>query len=137
MPAGRKLKNGLTAVQEKYCRERAKGKTQQAAYAASHPNSKATTKTQREEACKQESKERIRKRIEELQDMVDAGLLPTLEQIQMDLMKIAEDESKPEGVRLKAYDQLTRMRGGYRDRVEVDAGVSMDGFKSALSDLLQ
>lgn len=137
MPAGRKLKNGLTAVQEKYCRERAKGKTQEQAYRASHPDSRASNKSQAEIACRTERKEIIQKRLAELQDMVDAGLLPTLEQIQMDLMKIAEDESKPEGVRLKAYDQLTRMRGGYRDRVEVDAGVSMDGFKSALSDLLQ
>ena len=136
MPKGKILKNGLTAAQEKYCRERAKGKTQQQAYAASHPESKATTKTQREMASVQERKEAMRRRIAELQDRVDAGLIPTLEQIQSDIADMAADHDRPDAIRLKAYDQLTRMRGGYKDTLAVSAGVSIDDRRAALADLL-
>lgn len=136
MSSGRKLKNGLTAQQERYCRERAKGKTQQAAYAASHPNSPATRKSQDEMACRMERQEKIRKRIEELQARVDAGLVLSLEQIQADISDIAADEENPKAIRLKAFDQLTRMRGGYKDAVQVSGDVTIAGRGEALKDLL-
>lgn len=130
------MKNGLTAVQEKYCRERAKGKTQGEAYAASHPDSKASIKSQKEIACRTERMEKMRQRIAELQDRVDAGLIPTLEQIQSDIADMAGDPDRPDAIRLKAYDQLTRMRGGYKDSVSVSGTVSIDDRRGALSDLL-
>ena len=136
MPAGKKLKNGLTAVQEKYCRERALGKTQKDAYTASHPNSKASGKSREDMATRMERKELLRQRIAELQDRVDAGLIPSLEQIQADIADMAADESRPDAIRIKAYDQLTRMRGGYRDAVSVTGSVSIDDRRSALADLL-
>lgn len=134
-PAGSN-KHNLTAAQEKYCRERAKGKTQAEAYRAANKGSEATKKTQAESACRMEKMEKIRKRIEELQAQVDAGLIPTLEQIQTDVANMAADESRPDAIRLKAYDQLTRMRGGYKDTLSVSAGVSIDDRRAALADLL-
>lgn len=129
-------KTGLTAAQERYCRERAKGLEQADAYRKANPRSTATRKTQGESASRMERLEPIRRRIAELQAQVDAGLIPTLEQIQGDLVKIASDESKPDGVRLKAYDQLTRMRGGYDDRVRVTGQVTLDGRFGQISDIL-
>ena len=123
-------------MQEKYCRERAKGKKQLDAYRAANKSSTATIKSQKEQACRMEALEPIRNRIAELQAQVDAGLIPTLEQIQSDIAQIAADKSKSDGVRLKAYDQLTRMRGGYSDSVHVTAQVSLDGRGGALADLL-
>lgn len=136
MPKGKILKNGLTAVQEKYCRERAKGKTQKDAYAAAHPHSKASSKSMEDMASREERKETMRRRIAELQDRVDAGLIPTLEQIQSDIADMAADHDRPDAIRLKAYDQLTRMRGGYKDNISVTAGVSIDDRRAALADLL-
>lgn len=136
MPSGKKLKNGLTAVQEKYCIERAKGKTQRAAYAASHPESTASTKSQREIAARTEKMQIIQDRIAALQARVDAGLIPTLEQIQSDIADMAGDPDRPDAIRLKAYDQLTRMRGGYKDSVSVSGTVSIDDRRGALSDLV-
>lgn len=136
MPSGRKLKNGLTATQEKYCRERAKGKTQRDAYTASHPESRALSTSKDVIACREEKKEIIRKRIEELQARVEAGLIPTLEQIQSDIADMAGDPDRPDAIRLKAYDQLTRMRGGYKDSVSVSGTVSIDDRRGALSDLV-
>lgn len=136
MPDHKKLKSGLTPVQEKYCRERAKGKTQRAAYAASHPGSAASRESQDQQACRMERNEIIRKRIEELQARVDAGLIPTLEQIQSDIADMAGDPKRPDAIRLKAYDQLTRMRGGYKDSVSVSGSVSIDDRRGALSDLV-
>lgn len=136
MRAAKSSKTGLTAAQERYCRERAKGLEQAAAYKKANPRSVATKKTQAEQACRMEALEPIRNRIAELQAQVDAGLIPTLEQIQSDIAQIAADKSKSDGVRLKAYDQLTRMRGGYTDHVAVTAQVSLDGRGGALADLL-
>lgn len=137
MAGRKKLINGLTAQQEKFCRERAAGKTQRAAYAASHPDSTASTKSQREIASRMESNELMQKRIADLQKQVDAGLIPTLEQIQSDISRMAADPDRPDAIRLKAYDQLTRMRGGYKDSVSVSGSVSIDDRRGALSDLVE
>lgn len=127
MSSGRKLKNGLTATQERYCRERAKGKTQREAYVASHPDNTASRKSQDEQACRMERNELLRKRIEALQEQVDAGLILDLEQIQATISSMVTDEERPDAIRLKAADQLTRMRGGYRDNVQISADVSYGG----------
>lgn len=136
MAGRKKLQNGLTAVQEKFCMERAKGKTQQQAYAASHPNSTASLKSQYEIGARMESNELLRKRIADLQKQVEAGLILDLAQIQTMISGMAADPDRPDVIRLKAADQLTRMRGGYKDSIDVSARVSIDDRRAALADLL-
>lgn len=137
MRAADSNKHKLTAAQERYCRERVKGKTQAEAYRIANKGSTATKKTQAESACRMEKLDKIRARMEELQAQVDAGLIPTLEQIQSDIADMAADPDRPDAIRLKAYDQLTRMRGGYKDSVSVSGTVSIDDRRGALSDLVE
>lgn len=137
MAGRKKLQNGLTAQQERFCRERAAGKTQQQAYAASHPKSTASTKSQREIGARMESNELLQKRIADLQKQVEAGLILDLEQIQTMISGMAADPDRPDAIRLKAADQLTRMRGGYRDNVQVTADVSYSGRLGGSADDFQ
>ena len=129
-------KNKLTPAQEKYCRARAEGMLQAEAYRKSRPHSRATRKTQQEEASKQERLEKIQKRIAELREQAAAGAIMQAQEIQAELAGMASDTSKPDGVRLKALDQLTRMQGGYNDAVRVSAGITVDDRAAALADIL-
>ena len=83
-----------------------------------------------------ESNELLQKRIADLQKQVEAGLILDLEQIQTMISGMAADPDRPDAIRLKAADQLTRMRGGYKDTLSVSAGVSIDDRRAALADLL-
>lgn len=68
----------------------------------------------------------------------EAGAIADIHQIQADVAAIALDEDKPDGVRLKAYDQLTRMQGGYKDGIDVrtSGAIGVDVRRSALADVL-
>ena len=136
----KKDKRGLTRRQEAYCKERMKGKTQAEAYKDAGYSEKNTHKSNKELACRLEKIEVVKKRLEELQAQVDAGALASLDQIAADLLQIASDPNRPDSIRLKAYDQLTKMRGGYSDNINLSStgtlGISIEDKKAVIQSLL-
>lgn len=125
--------NGLTPQQEAYCRSRAAGRTPGEAYRDAHGDDVLNPSGKAKEY---DDLDKIRLRIQSLRDQVSENLIVELEEIKADLTKIATDESRPDGVRLKAYDQITRMIGGYRDRLEVTGQFGIQETENALSGLL-
>lgn len=126
--------NGLTAAQEAYCRSRAAGRTANEAYRDAHGDD-ATNVTVK--AREYDDLDKVRLRIKSLRDQVSENLIVELEEIKADLTKIATDENRPDGVRLKAYDQITRMIGGYQDRLEVSGQFGVQERVDALSALMR
>lgn len=126
--------NGLTPAQEAYCRARAAGITPTDAARIARPD--ASYATARNTGKGYEDLEKVRARIASLRSQVSENLITELEEIKADLTRIATDESRPDSVRLKAYDQLTRMNGGYRDKIELSGEFGVQDKKDALSDLL-
>lgn len=134
--SGRKA-DVLTAKQEAYCIARAMGKDRMEAYKAYCPNTKASKGTMYANTSRLEKLEKIQNRIAELQAIAVADAIPSIQQIQADLVTIATDESRPDAIRLKAYDQLTRMKGGYNDTISVENKLTLKERKGALSDLIE
>lgn len=126
--------NGLTPQQEMYCRARLVGRTPSQAYRDANPE--ASTGYEYVAGRKLEEMERIKERIQALRDMTEAQVVVGCDEIKAELTRIFLDEDRPDGVRLKAGDQLTRMIGGYRDKIEVAGEFSMQEKMDALSDLL-
>ena len=126
--------NGLTAAQEAYCRARAAGSTPTDAARMAEPE--VSYQTAAKHGKDYEDLEKVRHRIASLREQVSQNLITELEEIKADLTRIATDENRPDGVRLKAYDQLTRMIGGYRDKIELSGEFGIEEKKTALSDLL-
>lgn len=127
-------KNGLTPQQEMYCRARLVGRTPSQAYRDSHPD--ACANYEYVAGKKMDEMQRIKERIQALRDMTEEQVVAGCDEIKAELTRIFLDESRPDGVRLKAGDQLTRMLGGYRDKIEVSGEFSIQEKKDALSDLL-
>lgn len=139
MASGRAAKtdrNKLTPAQEKYCRARAAGMLQGEAYAKANKDSTASKRSQQQIASRQERLQKIQDRIAELREQAAAGAIMQAQEIQAELAGMAADTSRPDGVRLKALDQLTRMQGGYRDSVELYGGFTVDDRRAALADIL-
>lgn len=132
-----KRKNGLTDKQEAFCQARAKGMTQVDAYRAAGYSQKQKPEAFSCNARQLGRLDYIKNRIAELQAQVDAGAILDVKQIAADLAVIAGDENKPDGVRLKAYDQLTRILGGYNDTtaVTLSAALSLDDTRAAIESL--
>lgn len=133
-----KRANGLTDKQEKFCQERAKGKTQLDAYKTAY-DGKSSDSVQTTKAYELSKIDKIKNRIAELQKQVDAGAIYSLNQIQAELANMAGDEERPDGVRLKAFDQLTRMQGGYTDngQITVSGSIGLSQLSDSISDLLE
>lgn len=126
--------NGLTADQEAYCRARAAGLTPAQAYRNANPD--ASANYEYVAGKKLDDLEKVRLRIQSLRSQISDNLIVELEEIKADLTRIATDENRPDGVRLKAYDQITRMIGGYRDKLEVSGQFGVKETEDALSGLL-
>ena len=127
-------KNGLTPQQEMYCRARLVGRTPSQAYRDAYPEKAAGYEYTA--GKKMDEMQRIKDRIQALRDMTEEEVVVGCDEIKAELTRIFLDESRPDGVRLKAGDQLTRMLGGYRDKLEVSGEFSIEEKKTALSDLL-
>ena len=120
MPRKKSIERGeLSPANEKYCQARADGMSQRKAYQASRPDSKASPEAADVIACRIESDDKIALRIEELKRRAAAGLILTRDEIAADLATMASDTSRSDGIRLKAYDQLSRIVGAYEDRQNV------------------
>jgi hypothetical protein len=115
-----KDKNGLTPRQEKYARARAEGLTQRQAYKASHEGITQANKTIDENACRLERQSKVKARIDALKELTANTAALTREDIAASLADIAADTSKSDGIRLKAFDQLSRIIGAYDDRQSLD-----------------
>lgn len=136
MRAAKTDNNKLTPAQERYCRNRAAGMVQADAYRKANKGSQASKKSQCEIASRQERLQKIQDRIAELREQAAAGAIMQAQEIQAELAGMAADTSRPDGVRLKALDQLTRMQGGYNDALRVSAGLTVDDRAAALADIL-
>lgn len=138
----RKLNSrGLTPKQEKFCQELViNGKTQQDAYKSVYDCENMTPKSVKECASRNAAIDKVKARLAELQAQVDAGGLATLDQIAADLLQIATDKNRPDTVRLKAYDQLSKLQGGYSQNVNVSAtgtlGLSLADKEAVIKSLL-
>lgn len=134
----RNQKSGLTFKREKFAKGLAAGMTQVAAYRAAY-NASGNQATDIPEASRLAHLDEIKARLAELQAQADAGAVANLEQIAADLYRIAGDESKPDGVRLKAYDQLIKMQGGYTDNYNISArgSIGIAGIEDTIADMLE
>lgn len=126
--------NGLTAAQEAYCRSRAAGRAPIDAARDASPGVSYQVAKNRSDGY--EALEKVRIRIQGLRDQVTENLIVELGEIKADLTRIATDENRPDGVRLKAYDQITRMLGGYQDRLEVSKTPGVEEIENKLAGLL-
>ena len=115
-----KDKHGLTPRQEKYAMARAEGKTQRQAYKEAYNTPTMTDKTIDEEACRLDNLRKVSARIQALKDLTAHTAALTREDIAASLADIAADTSKSDGIRLKAFDQLSRIIGAYDDRQALD-----------------
>lgn len=126
--------NGLTKDQEMYCRARLAGLTPSQAYREAYPDKSESYSYVA--GKKMDEMDRIRQRIQALRDMTEEQLVVGCEEIKAELTSIFLDTDRPDGVRLKAGDQLTRMLGGYRDKLEVSGQFGIQETEDALSGLL-
>lgn len=128
------------ARKEKYCQARADGLSQRKAYQASHPGTKAKPEAQDAIASRLERDVKIKQRIDELKRRAAAGLILSRDEIAADLATMASDDSRPDYIRLKAYDQLSRVVGAYDDHAQVDVRavvLTAEDKASALKAFLQ
>lgn len=122
---GQKNKYGLTDRQNKYCLERAKGKTQRQAYKAAYPNNKSKDVTIDQAACRLETNSNVIARLEMLRAMDNNRSIAGRDDIAKDLSIIASDVNNSLSNRLKAYDQLARLQGCYSDGPIVNVNQSV------------
>ena len=133
-------KKKLTVKAEKYCRARVNGMSQRQAYkAAGYGTGKAKPTSMDHSACLLEKKEHIQARLAELSALADAGAIMESVHIQTALTETAIDQSKPDSVRLKAIDQLSRIKGLYSDSVKIESmhSVTIDDKRDYMRNLLQ
>lgn len=121
MEDSREAKNsyGLTLEQERYCMERVKNKSPKEAYLGATTDENVSSQAAALRGNRMEKMEAVQRRLTELQALVNAKAIATAQQIQADLFLIASDETIATGTRLKAYDQLARMLGAYKDGLTV------------------
>lgn len=136
-----KNSRGLTAMQERYCRELVlEDKTQTQAYKDAGYGKGSTDKTCKEAASKLTKLEYMQKRIKELQAQVDAGAILNAKQIQAEVANIAMDPESSKNIKLKAFDQLSRMQGAYTDNTNVNTtvtgGLTLEDKRAAVQSLL-
>ncbi len=115
MPFSSKTGKPLTPRQERYVRERLKGKTAVQSYTDAGYSPKGSRKTVSHNAYTLDKDERIRAKLADLTRRADAGMIMDARQIQQTLTDMAYDESKPDGIRLKAIDQLSKIQALYSD----------------------
>lgn len=94
--------------------------TQRQAYKTSHEGITQAPKTIDENACRLERQSKVKARIDALKDLTAHTAALTREDIAASLADIAADTSKSDGIRLKAFDQLSRIIGAYDDRQALD-----------------
>lgn len=119
------MSDKLTIKQSKYCDERIKGKSQRQAYKSAFNPPNTQDKDIDVNACKLESTTKIKQRLDYLRSLNSADSIATKEDIAKELMLIASDSAKSDSVRLKAYEQLSKLQGFYDSSVNVNLSGSI------------
>lgn len=130
----------LTPLQERYCQNRVKGMGKTAAYrAAGYAQNKLNPKIDNVNAIKVDSKEKVRERINYLNSLAESGMILNREQIAAKLTDMSLDETKPDGIQLKALDQLSKVTGLYTDQTNIGIvnQINIDDKLSAIVESLQ
>lgn len=86
-PRSKAYAEKLTPQQDRYCVERAKGETQEAAYRAAYPKSKGKPETLRKEAKKLDRQLKVRQRIAALMDVANEAAIKELTVGKIDVMR--------------------------------------------------
>ena len=133
----KKGSDGLTAAQRDYCRRRAEGATQRTAYRESIAKPDIKTASLDQSAARLERMEAVKNKIEYYRQLHDHAGAMEVQDIAAMLQEMASDETRPDGIRLKAADQLTRIRGGYSDGLRVDVQGASGDRVDALMRLLK
>lgn len=129
----------LTLKAEKFVRARLAGKSQAAAYKeAGYPRGPITEGSAAVCGCQLEKRPDIKKRLQELSALANEGAILDAKQIQAELSLMAIDSSRPDGVRLKAIDQLSKTKGLYTDNIKIEAAaqLSIEDKKNYMQSLL-
>lgn len=133
-----KDKNGLTAKQEKYCQERANGKTQRQAYIAAFDDHGGTPETKDCNAYQLETNTQVSHRIEQLRERTRQGNIYDRDAITALLAEIIEDTDAGRTTRLKALDMLNRMQGSYTERKDITVnGLTREDRQNAMQAALE
>lgn len=129
----------LTPKQEKYCQNRAfKGMGKVAAYRAAGYARNKDPRIDCTNAIREEKKEHIKARIEYLNSLAASGMILNRDQLAAKLSDMVLDDTKPDGIQLKAADQLSRITGLYNDHTMIGIvnNISIDDKQAYLRDLL-
>lgn len=140
MPGAKKGSDGLTDKQREYTRHRAEGKSQIEAYALAGYSTNQSEDSRRQNASHLESLEAVRRNIERLQALADAGAVMSTEQRKCALYEIYLDSTNSTRDRLRALDLLNRMSGDYIDRAELHAtvqGLTREDRAEAMTETLK
>ena len=105
---------------------------------AGYGRGNATEKSKQEIACRIEARPDIQARLKELSALADAGAILDAKQIQAELSMMAIDPDRPDGVRLKAIDQLSKTKGMYTDNIKVETSgqLSIEDKRAYMQSLL-
>lgn len=106
-----KRKDELTIKQEKYCNERIKGKSQRQAYKAAYNADNMKDSTIDRTAFELEHSRKIAARLNYLRSLNSKESIATKDDIAKSLSAIAYDDSKSDAIRLKAFEQLSKIQG--------------------------
>ncbi len=83
--------------------------------------------------------EKVRARLDELQKIVDEGLVMSPSQVKAALTEIAADEKTPQKVKLSALDKLAKTHGMYKETVvnEHSGGVTIEDKRAAMNEWIE
>ena len=130
----------LTEKQKRYCENRAlKGMTKSGSYRAAGYKDNKDPRQIAIRAFELEKQDKIKDRINYLNSLAQAGMILNRDQIAAKLTDMSLDESKPDGIQLKALDQLSKVTGIYSDSnsVGIVNQINIDDKQSAIIDSLQ
>ena len=128
----------LTPLQERYCQNRVKGLGKTAAYRAAGYSQNKNPKIDNVAAVQLEKSALVKERIEYLNSLAAAGMILNRDQIAAKLTDMSLDDSKPDGVQLKALDQLSKVTGIYNDsNITLATQINITDKQSAIVDSLQ
>lgn len=85
-----------------------------------------------------EANDKVMGRIRYYQQRAAEGAILDARGMQAIQAEMAQDDTRPDGVRLKAMDQLARLQGAYKDGIDVrtSGAIGVDVRRSALADVL-
>ena len=88
----------------------------------------------RVEACKLLTKPNIKSYIQERQQKVDTKHIMSIQEAQEFLTNVANKQDERTNDKLKAVELLVKMQGGFLDRINMEANVSV-GYEDKLKEL--